>query len=56
MRMYSKHSTGKIENCYHPGACFNIDTLFSRYRDSHYDDKMVLRLSYIQNGGSYTGK
>ena len=28
----------------------------SRYRDSHYKDEMVARLSYLYNGNLYTGK
>ena len=28
----------------------------SRYRDFHYKDKLVVRLSYLHNGNPYTGK
>ena len=39
-----------------PGPHLNIKTVFSRYRNFHYEYKMVVRLSYIYNGNSYTGK
>ena len=39
-----------------PGPWFNIKTLFYHYRKYHYGDKTILRLSYLHNGISYTGK
>ena len=38
-----------------PEPCFNMKTI-SRYRQSHYKDKTVSRLSYLYNGNSYPGK
>ena len=38
-----------------PGPCFNIKTIFSRYRDSHDKDKTVSWPSFIYNGNSYAG-
>ena len=35
---------------------FNIKMLIYQYRKSHWGDKMVVRLSYLHNGNSYTGK
>ena len=34
-------------------ALFQYKDFLSRYRDSHYKDKMVLRRSYLNNGNSY---
>ena len=38
-----------------PGPRFNIKISY-QYRKSHCGDKIVLRLSYLHNGISYTGK
>ena len=38
-----------------PEPCFNMKTI-SRYRQSHYKDKTVSRLSYFYNRNSYPGK
>ena len=35
---------------------FQYQALLFRNRDSHYKDKTVVRLSYLYNGNSYTGK
>ena len=39
-----------------PGLWFNITMTFYKYRKSHCGDKMVIRLSYLHNSISYTGK
>ena len=39
-----------------PGGWFNIKTTSYQYRKSHCGDKTILRLSYLHNGISYTGK
>ena len=39
-----------------PGPRFNIKMTSYRYRKSHCGDKMVVRLSYLHNGISYTDK
>ena len=39
-----------------PGPQFNIKMTSCRYRKSHCGDKTVVRLSYLHNGISYTGK
>ena len=33
---------------------FQYKDWLSRYRDAHYEDKMVMRPSYLYNGNSYT--
>ena len=38
------------------GDWFSIKMLSYQYRDSHYKDKTVLRLSYLCNGSPYTGE
>ena len=38
------------------GPQFNIKMTSYQYRKSHCGDKMILRLSYLHNGISYTGK
>ena len=38
------------------GPRFNIKMLFYQYRKYHWGDKTVVRLSYLHNGISYTGK
>ena len=46
-------------DCFHetyPGPWFNIKMSSYQYRKSHCWDKMVVRLSYIHNEISYTGK
>ena len=35
------------------GPRFNTKTIFTRYRDSHYKDKTVVRPCYLYNGNSY---
>ena len=40
----------------HPGPRFNIKMSSYQYRKSHCGDKTVVRLSYLHNGISYTGK
>ena len=35
---------------------FQYKDCLSRYRDSHYKDKAFMRLSYLYDGSSYTGK
>ena len=42
--------------CSPPGPRFNIKMTSYQYRKSHCGDKTILRLSYIHNGISYTGK
>ena len=39
-----------------PGPCLNIKTVFPGYRDSHNNDEMVVKPSYLYNGNLYTGK
>ena len=39
-----------------PGPWFNIKMPSHQYRKSHCGDKTVVRLSYLHNGISYTGK
>ena len=39
-----------------PGPRFNIKMTSYQYRKSHCGDKTILRLSYLHNGISYTGK
>ena len=39
-----------------PGTQFNIKMISYEYRKSHCGDKTILRLSYLHNGISYTGK
>ena len=39
-----------------PGPWFNIKMSSYQYRKSHCGDKTVVRLSYLHNGISYTGK
>ena len=39
-----------------PGPWFNIKMASYQYRKSHCGDKTILRLSYLHNGISYTGK
>ena len=39
-----------------PGGWFNIKMSSHKYRKSHCGDKTILRLSYLHNGFSYTGK
>ena len=54
--------TGSIveyTTCYHAGApraYFQYEDRFSRYEDSHYEDKTVARPSYLYHGNSYIGK
>ena len=42
--------------CWWPGPWFNIKISSYQYRKSHCGDKTVIRLSYLDNGISYTGK
>ena len=37
-------------------APFQYENSLSRYVDFHYKEKMVVRLSYLYNGNSHTGK
>ena len=39
-----------------PEPWFNIEMSSYQYRKSHRGDKTILRLSYLHNGVSYTGK
>ena len=43
-------------DCWEPGPWFNIKMLSYQYRKSHCGDKTVVRLSYLHNRISYTGK
>ena len=47
--------TGLVAFC-SSGPWFNIDMSSYQYRTSHCGDKTVVRLSYLHNGISYTGK
>ena len=38
------------------GSWFNIKISSYQYRESHYGDKTVIRLSYLHNGISYAGE
>ena len=52
-------STGKMTLFFiesGPGGQFKIKMPSYQYRKSHYGDKAILRLSYLHNGISYTGK
>ena len=48
------YETGEFSK--HSGPWFNIKMLSYQYRKSHCGDKTVVRLSYLYNGISYTGK
>ena len=47
MRSFSKSSVWVL---------FQYKDYLSMYRDFHYKDKIVMRLSHLYNGNSYTGK
>ena len=61
-RAVSVVETGSIAEytpCYHTGApraYIQYEERFSRYGDSHYEDKTVARPSYLYYGNSYIGK
>ena len=46
----------KCQSCIYQGLWFNIKMPSYQYRKSHCGDEMVVRLSYLHNGVSYTGK
>ena len=48
---------GKVSRMYwHPGGWCSMKMPSYQYRNSHYGDKTILRLSYLHNGISYSRK
>ena len=54
MKSHQRQAISHIYN--RPGPWFNIKMTSYQYRKSHRGDKTILRLSYLHNGISYTGK
>ena len=56
-KRWTRHASGQRQGLTRTGTHhFNIKTIFIRYRDSHYKDKMVVRPCHFYNGDSKTAK